>query len=102
MTSTPYWLRVLIAWDQVAQTSWRYGKPGVTMSARIGTAAAHGHRWGLAARWLLETAYPLRWFFGPGHCAGAIRHDSERARQAIAELSDPVVSAYANADWREP
>lgn len=52
-------------------------------------------------RWLLEQG-PLRIFFGPGHCAGAIRHDIIRARQAIAELSDPVVSCYANNDWRQP
>lgn len=99
---TPYWLRVLIALDQVCQVCWRGGNPGVTMSARIGTAAAHGHGWGIAAAWLIEQSIPLRWIFGPGHCAGAIRHDIERARAAIAELSDPVVSAYANADERQP
>jgi len=96
--STPYWLRVLIAFDQLLQVCWRGGKPGVTMSARIGTAAAHGHPWGLAARWLLEQSMPLRWFFGPGHCAAAVRHDIARNQDAIVELSDPVVVAWERAN----
>lgn len=97
-----YLLRVAIAIDAMLQAWSHFGTIGVTISGRIGTAAAHGHAWGVAAQWLLERSYPLRWIFGPGHCAGAIRHDIERARAAIAELSDPVVSAFANADWREP
>ena len=96
-----YLLRVAIAIDAMLQAWLRFGTIGVTISSRIGTAAAHGHAWGIAFAWLLEQG-PLRIFFGPGHCAGAIRHDIERARAAIAELSDPVVSAYANRDWRQP
>lgn len=91
-----YLLRVVIALDACGQAFLRFGTLGVTLSARIGTAAAHGHAWGHAGVWVLERSIPLRWIFGPGHCAGAIRHDIERARAAIAELSDPVVSAYAH------
>lgn len=94
---TPAWLRVSIALDIACQAPWRDGLVGVTMSSRIGTAAAHGHRWGLAAQWLLERAYPLRWVFGPGHCRGAVQHDIERAEAAIASLSDPVVTEWRGA-----
>jgi hypothetical protein len=90
--STPYWLRVLIAFDALLQVMWRYGTPGVTMSSRIGTAAAHGHRWGIAGSWLLDHTAWLG--FGPNHCREAVCNDILRARAAIAELSDPVVVAF--------
>lgn len=96
MTATPYWLRLLIALDALGQAAFRYGTLGVTVSSRIGTGCAHGHRWALAAQWLLERSIPLRWIFGPGHCKGAVQHDIDRAYAAIAELTDPVVN-----DWRE-
>ena len=83
----PAWLRFLIANDIAIQSPWRDGMVGITISSRIGMGAHDGHRWALAARWLLESAYPLRWIFGPGHCAGAIDHDIGRAQAAIAELT---------------
>lgn len=85
--SDPAWLRLSIALDIACESWWRDGKVGVTMSSRIGMGASDGHRWALAARWLLERSIPLRWIFGPGHCAGAIKHDIERAQAAIAELA---------------
>ena len=89
---TPYWLRTLIAFDALLQVMWRRGQPGVTMSSRIGTAAAHGHRWGIVGSWLLDKTPWLG--FGPGHCEAAICNDILRARAAIVELTDPVVVKF--------
>jgi hypothetical protein len=94
---TPYWLKPLLGLDIFAQTLSRDGKPGVTISARIGTSAAHEKRWGLAGQWLLEKSYPLRKFFGGEHCPQAILHDYQRALDAIYELTDPVVVAWVKA-----
>lgn len=85
--SDPAWLRFMIANDIAIQSPWKEGKVGITISSRIGMSAMDGHSWGVAARWLLERSVPLRWIFGPGHCAGAIKHDIERAQAAIAELA---------------
>jgi hypothetical protein len=90
--NTSWWLRTLIAFDALLQVMWRGGNCGVTMSSRIGTAAAHGHRWGLAGSWLLDHTAWLG--FGPGHCQEAICNDILRARAAIVELTDPTVVAY--------
>jgi len=89
---TPWWLRTLIALDALLQVMWRRGQPGVTMSSRIGTAASHGHRWGVYASWLLDKTPWLG--FGPGHCHEAICNDILRARAAIVELTDPVVTKF--------
>jgi hypothetical protein len=85
-------MRVLIAIDALIQITWRYGVPGVTMSSRIGTAAAHGHRWGIIGSWCLDKTPWLG--FGPNHCRDAVCNDILRARAAIVELTDPVVVAY--------
>ena len=89
---TPWWLRTLIAFDALLQVMWRYGQPGVTMSSRIGTGCAHGHKWALVCSWCLDH---MAWCgFGPSHCAEAICGDLLRARAAIVELTDPVVVKY--------
>lgn len=91
-----YFLRVAIALDQLLQASGHWGKPGITISARAGTAAAHGHRWGLITWRLLDRIWPFGRdpVTGESHCAGAIRNDILRAKAAIAELEDPIVTAY--------
>ena len=84
-----YLLRVLIAFDQLVQAAFRFGKPGVTISARAGTAAAHGRSWG---SWLSLALDELE----PGHCAKAIRNDIARANAAIEELSAPDVAQWVH------
>ena len=95
---TPYWLRPPLGFDILAQTFAKDGKPGVTLSSRTGTGVPHGKRWALIGQWLLERSIPLRWIFGPKHCAGAVLHDYQRALEAIYELTDPVVVAWVRAE----
>ena len=91
-----YLLRVCIALDGFVQAVTNRGTIGITISSRAGTAAAHGHKWGLLAWWLLDHTWPFgkNPITGESHCAGAIRSDIARARKAIIELHDPVVTAY--------
>jgi hypothetical protein len=79
-----YFLRIAIALDACIQAFFRFGVPGVTISSRIGTAAAHGHKWGIAGSWLLDHTPWLG--FGPGHCASAIVNDRLRALAVLDEL----------------
>lgn len=65
-----------------------YGSHGVTISSRIATAAAHDHAWGRYALALVDA------FFGAGHCKAAVGHDITRARKAIKELNEPVVTKW--------
>ena len=90
----PFLLRVAIALDAFIQAWFRGGVLGVTISSRCGTAADHGHWWGIAGDWLLNHCWP----FGPdkctgeSHCTGAIKNDSLRAVYALGELlGDPKV-----------
>ncbi len=79
-----YWLRIAIALDACIQAFFRVGVLGVTISARAGTAKAHGHLWGC---WLCRLLDHSAWIgFGPGHCEDAIIHDRERARAVLTEL----------------
>lgn len=89
---TPYWLRLAIGLDAFVQAFFRFGVLGVTISSRIGTAAAHGHAWGVCGSWLLDKTPWLG--FGPNHCRDAICNDILRNRAAIVELTDPVVVAF--------
>jgi len=91
-----YLLRVCIAFDGFVQACLNRGTIGITISSRAGTAAAHGHRWGLIMWWLLDHTWPFgkNPVTGESHCAAAIRNDIMRARKAILELHDPVVTAY--------
>lgn len=92
-----YLLRVCIAVDGCLQAFTHFGTIGITISSRIGTAAAHGHRYGLIGWWLLDHVWPFSRTLamtGESHCAAAIRNDIARARAAIIELHDPVVIAY--------
>ncbi|MGH9807526.1 MAG: hypothetical protein ACRD9W_09755 [Terriglobia bacterium] len=96
---TSWGLRVLIALDALIQITWRGGNPGITMSSRIGTAAAHGHAWGRYGFWLLDHTPWLGFgrdpVTGQSHCIGAMRNDVLRARQAEHELlGDPVVVSF--------
>jgi len=87
-----YYLRVLVSFDAALRSLFRFGKPYVTLSSWIGTGAAHGHRWAEIASWCLDH---MAWCgFGPGHCRDAICNDILRNREAIIELTDPVVVAY--------
>lgn len=91
-----YFLRLAIGLDAFVQAFFRFGTLGVTISSRIGTAAAHGHRWGLVGWWLLDRVWPFGKdpVTGVSHCKSAIANDILRAQAAIAELQDPVVVAY--------
>ena len=91
-----YLLRVAIAVDGFVQACANRGTIGITISARAGTAAAHGHRWGLSLWWLLDRAWPFGRdpVTGESHCHAAILNDKKRAQAAIDELNDPVVTAY--------
>lgn len=91
-----YILRIWIAIDAMVQASFRFGNIGVTISSRIGTAAAHGHRWGLIGWWLLDHTWPFGKdpVTGESHCKSAIENDIIRAKAAITELEDPIVQAY--------
>lgn len=90
-----YLLRVCIALDGFVQACCHFGTIGVTISARAGTAAAHGHRWGLVAWWLLDRVWPFgKDADGTSHCKSAIHNDVARARKVISELTDPVVVDY--------
>jgi len=93
---TAYLLRLAIGFDAFVQAFFHYGTLGVTISSRCGTAAAHGHRWGLVGWYLLDRCWPFRKdpVTGRSHCASAIDNDIKRARAAIAELEDPVVQTY--------
>lgn len=83
-----YFLRLCIALDGLIQATFRYGSHGVTISARTGSAAAHGHAWGVWFSSVLDCV------LGKDHCKGAIRNDRLRAHAVLKELSDPAVVAY--------
>lgn len=93
---TGYFLRLAIGLDSFVQAFSHFGTLGITISSRIGTAAAHGHRWGLIGWWLLDHTWPFGRdpITGESHCKGAIKNDIIRAQAAIDELQDPVVVAY--------
>lgn len=83
-----YVLRLCIALDGLIQATFRYGSHGVTISSRVGTAAAHGHEWGIVGNRMLD------YVLGHNHCREAIKHDRLRAHAVLKELSDPAVVAY--------
>jgi hypothetical protein len=93
---------MMIAGDAMIALGWRYGVPGVTMSSRMGTAAAHGHAWGRFFFWFLDHTPWLGFgkdkVTGESHCVGAIKNDSTRAAvDALRELlGDPVVVSAFN------
>lgn len=91
-----YLLRVAIGLDAFVESFFHFGLLGVTISSRIGTAAAHGHRWGKVGWWLLDRVWPFGCDAdGTPHCVSAIKHDIARGRQVVAYLtSDQVVNAY--------
>lgn len=91
-------MRVCIAWDGLVQACTNFGTIGITISSRAGTAAAHGHKWGLITWWLLDRVWPFGRdpTTGESHCKGAIRNDIARAQAAIDQLNDPVVVDYLN------
>lgn len=75
-----YFLRVLIAFDQMVQAMLRYGIPGETISARAGKAARRGRRWGC---WLCDFLNIINY----DHCEKAIANDRARAQAVINDLS---------------
>lgn len=94
-----YLLRVAIGLDAFVESFFHFGLLGVTISSRIGTAAAHGHRWGKVGWWLLDRVWPFGCDQdGTPHCVSAIQHDIARGRQVVSYLtSDPIVNAYVAA-----
>jgi hypothetical protein len=93
----PVLLHLSIAFDDFVQAWFPYGTIGVTISSRIGIAAAHGHRWGLIGWWLLDHTWPFGRdpVTGESHCKGAVRSDIERAVLVIRKLAgDPVLQSY--------
>lgn len=105
-TVTPYWLRMLIAFDALIALTWRYGTPGVTMSSRFGTAAAHGHRYGIWASYCLDRMGWLgfgRDADGTSHCCSAFRGDIGRNIAGLWEiLGDQVVVKFGKLESFEP
>lgn len=91
-----YLLRVAIGLDAFVESFFHFGLLGVTISSRIGTAAAHGHVWGRCGWWLLDRVWPFGCDAdGTPHCVSAIEHDIARAKQVIAYLTDdPVVNEF--------
>ena len=78
-----YITRVLIAVDQLFQSAFRYGRPGITISARAATARNHGHAWGCVLCRFLD-------WIEADHCTNSILGDIARARAVIYELKDEV------------
>ena len=78
-----YITRVLIAVDQLLQSAFRYGRPGITISARAATARNHGHAWGCMLCRALD-------WIEADHCDGAIRGDFTRALAVLEELEGEV------------
>ncbi|MDE2019889.1 MAG: hypothetical protein KGJ13_06105 [Patescibacteria group bacterium] len=72
---TPYWLRLLIAFDMFCNVVFG-GKFDETISARCGIHRAWYERaCGDALNWLQ-----------PGHTEGAVHHDEERAIEALRDM----------------
>ena len=93
----PFLLRLSIALDDFIQAWFRFGTIGVTISSRIGIAAAHGHLWGIIGWQLLDVCWPFRKdpVTGQSHCAGAWDSDTARALAAIIKIKgDPVVVSF--------
>ena len=82
-----YLLRVAIGLDAFIESFFHFGLLGVTISSRIGTAAAHGHRWGKVGWWLLDRVWPFGCDAdGTPHCVSAIEHDIARALRRGGEV----------------
>jgi hypothetical protein len=80
----PYWLRVLIAIDQLVNTILG-GNEDETISSRVGRHAVAGDRWALAAEVVIDAV------LGTGHCRRAIEprlFDSEAERGLLLD-TDP-------------
>jgi hypothetical protein len=82
--------RTLLADDELIQAHFNFGMMGVSISARSGTAKAHGHRWGC---WLCDFLDWAKWLgfgkdpvTGQGHCESAIQNDRLRALATLKEL----------------
>ncbi len=89
-----FFFHLMLALDDFVQAWQPDGVIGITISSRTGTAADHGHRWGIVGDRLLNTCWP----FGPDketgdtHCTSAIKNDCLRSVAAIkALLGDDVV-----------
>ena len=91
-----YALRVSIGLDAFIQSWFRFGTLGITISSRSASAAAHGHRWGLILWWVLDRMWPFGRdpVSGRPHCKGAVESDIARAKEVIAQLEDPQLTAY--------
>lgn len=106
ITLASYGMRLLIAVDALIALTWRYAVPGVTMSSRFGTSAAHGHRYGKVMSWVLDHT-PWLGFGkdadGTSHCCSAFRGDIGRNIAGLWEiLGDPVVVEFGNLHGFEP
>ena len=73
----------------------RDAHPGVTISARAGTAKAHNHKWGCFVCDTILAIWPFGTENGVEHCKLAIEGDIKRAHDVLHELEDdPVVQAW--------
>lgn len=75
MMKLPYWLRVLIALDRLANVI-LFGRLGETVSARAGRACRAGKRWG-------KTVCGILSWFQDDHCAVAIELDRRLAEELL-------------------
>lgn len=70
MSARSYWIRLLIAVDQLGNTL-TGGDPDETISSRVGKAAVAGSKWGLRAEAVID------WLFWEGHCRECIEADED-------------------------
>lgn len=82
-----FFFHFMLALDDFIQAWQPDGVIGITISSRTGTAADHGHRWGIRGEYLLQF-----WPFGPDaetgdcHCTSAIKNDCLRSVAVIRSL----------------
>lgn len=83
-----FFFHLMLALDDFIQAWQPDGVIGITISSRTGTAADHGHEWGIVGdRWLNEC-----WPFGPDketgdtHCTSAIKNDCWRSVAVLRSL----------------
>lgn len=70
-TRKPWWLRVLIALDQLGNVLVLNGHEDETISSNAAKASLRGERWGCVLCKVLD-------WIDPGHCQDAIERDEGR------------------------
>jgi len=67
----PYWFRVLISIDSLANTIFLGGSPDHTISGRVGYYAIKGEKWALNSEKVINTLF----WFDEDHCRSSIEWD---------------------------